>query len=1637
MKSSINKVILLIFLIYIADVRAECDSGDNKCLLNGVCVDPTQFNIRPSSDSQPINCVKKCGDNECYHPSLFKCVATTADILAVEKGLSCICKEETNRKCIDPTAISNFCITPVSGKISNGDGLKCTTTCNDVNKCINSSFICQEPTDQLLSPANGTSCKAVNDLTGSQCYHPVLFVISNLFEGAEQSLSKSCKCINNDANKPQRCVSRSKFRCNVTSFRHLAKDVDGGECVVTCPGSKCFTTAVDGSYKAFVCYDPAINRISSNDGSVCTTTNCKDKNSCFNASYTCVKTGSITILGDGTSCTNTCPSGKCKNTTSNKCITPVNGSFIQDGQNNCLAECPAGTCLHPIRLKCLTVSTIYENVDAKTTKTCICVDKTKCLDPNSDICMTPIDSKISDGDGTLCKPNICTDKTKCLNRHNFTCIKSTSNPVAFKSINNDGRDCYCEDTNKCIDSTNDCVDAGVGKIVEGDGSYCRSSNCINKNKCVSDDYICEDLSLTGPKVSNGDGGSCLTKCTTGKCYDPSTLHCINPKNGLILKEDIGGVCTNNSCDANYCWSPIDFKCIAHTPFNSSSGVECVCPADNCIKIDNTCATIDSTTNPKRLVASSSNKCLDKCPVGMCYHPLNGTCKSITASIFSLTEGGECMCVNKSKCLSRTALSGNYSCINPDSTNIANGDGSLCELDTSGCKDKNKCYNTTGDNQFKCISSSISYVSKNDGKICAAGSDNIDASSICDNASLCLNEINFNCQDPSLVDNMDDNVKQAYCQCDTEYCVHPTSGVCVKPSTLLTTTNIINDTIWNRKCKTLSEGCSGTQCIIPQTNTSNSNYKKCLSTGSGIILDSFTKNCMCEDLNKCFDLDTNACIVPTTNKIADGDGSICKKKCTNSLFCFNPVTFICQNPEDYSFKKVSSGSECICSNSQQCIDTDGTCKSASSIRISDNNGTVCKAKCTNTKKCYNSNYLCIDGQESNIVDDDQGGACKITCSTNTKCYHPHTFICQAPGTGMEATTLGDKCKCTDTDQCIRNNATICSVGAIESGIAYYSNADGYQCRSTCSDLNKCIDNNICITPTTSKYSQGDGGKCVSSCSSNQCLSNNICMTPTSNLLLVAGSNECKSTCQTAQCRHPSKNECLSTATNFVSGNNVDDPCVCSDSDKCIDNNECITPTINKLSNNSNGSLCVSECPENFCIHPTTFKCTQVTADLISDNSFCVCSDKSKCLDGNSCIVGESGKFSFGTGGLCTDNNYDSDNNSSLDSFRCLELTKCVHNYTCITPTNGKVSLNDGLACQSNCSSDECFHPSTFICQNKNFYLMESSTTGGECKCINKKHCIDSSSKWCIASKLGKHVTDATGGLCSATCGVDKCYDEITNICQSGSPSIIVNSDGAVCATSCIDINKCYSPVNFKCITPTGAMNQTPNGGLCKCLDDVTNCLIDSSTCSPRASATCALKSWYEKAWVKSFGTTTVNSITTSYALIESVKMNTTISAPSTHSDITEKLYYVERYAKNTSPETSIELVTSVNGDAQYSKYLIDIYGFSQLRAYVAWDIKVFLYTAQGTELACFTNGSNHLIQYKIRFFRTDSQAISFYNSLGNDVDKIRSYFPSEFRTLEVYQNKISEARVKDTGSKFSSNSVLENVFLRGPSNLSSC
>lgn len=1637
MKSLKNKAILLIFICYFISVRAECDSNDNKCLLNNICVDPTQFNLRPSSNVGPINCVKKCGDSECFHPTLFKCVATTSTILATEIGMSCICKEETPRKCIDPTLSSDFCKASSSGKVSNEDGLQCTTTCNDKNKCINNQFICQSPTDQLIAPANGSTCIAVNDLKSTQCYHPVLFVVSDLFSGVIQSPTKSCKCVN-DSNMPEKCFSRSKFRCNVTSFRHLAKDLDGGECVISCPSSKCFKTENEASLKAFVCYSPAINRISNNDGSVCSTTNCKDKNSCFDANYTCVNTGSITILGDGSSCTNNCPNGTCKNITSNRCIKPIIGSYLLSSQNNCQTQCPANTCLHPISLKCLSISSDYENVDAKTTKTCICVNKTKCLDPDSDNCIAPISSKISDGDGTLCKKNNCTDKTKCINRLTFNCVKSTADPVEFKSINNDGGECFCSNSDKCLDSDSNCVSESSGKIVEGDGSYCRATNCINKNKCVSN-FKCLDLNSTTPRVSNGDGGACLAACATGKCYNPSTLHCIDPKNKFVLKQDNGGACSNNICLANFCWSPNSFQCIDmnSSPFDvASSTSECACPSNNCVKSDNTCDTIDSTTTPKRLSASTTTKCLTKCPNGMCFHPLNGVCKQINSSIYSLTEGGECLCVNKSKCLSRTQLDPNYSCIDPNTTNISNGDGSLCELDTSGCKDKNKCYITTGNNPYKCITTSISFISKNDGKFCSAGGDNIDPNSVCDNADLCLNEVSYNCVNPTLIDNLNDSVKVAYCECDAEYCIHPTSSVCVKPTTLLNSTDLINDTIWRRKCKTLSEGCSGSQCIIPQSKSTSSDFRKCISTGSGIILDSVTKNCFCEDLNKCFDLDTNTCITPTINKISDGDGSICKKKCSNSLFCFNPVTYICQNPDDFSFKKVSSGSECICSNSQQCIDTDGICKSPSSLRISDNNGTICKTKCTNTKKCYNSNYLCIDGQESNIVNDSLGGSCVSSCSTNTQCYHPSTYICQTPGTGMDSTTLGDKCKCTNTDECIRNNTKVCSAGAFESGIAYYSNSDGYQCVNSCSDMNKCIDNNKCITPTTNKYSLGNGSKCETACPSNKCLSNDICVEPSTNLLLVAGSTECKPTCQTAQCRHPSKYECLSTATNFATGNAVDSHCICDPVDKCIDGNICITPEMKKLSNNSNGSLCISECPENFCIHPTTFKCTVVSADLIAENGLCVCSNKFKCIDGTTCIDAISGKFSYGNGGLCTNLNYDSNNDTTPDTFRCLDFTKCVDNFTCITPTTGKISRNDGLACATECLSDDCYHPSTFVCQNKNFYLMES-VSGGECKCVNKKHCINSTSKWCTASQLGKHVVDDTGGLCASSCGVDKCYDEITNTCHSGSPSIIINSDGAVCATSCLDVSKCYSPVNFKCITPTGVMATTSNGGLCKCVDDVTNCLINSLTCEPRTNMNCALKSWYEKTWVKSLGTTTVNSVTTSFILIESIKMNTTISTPANHSEITSKLFYVERSAKNTSPELSIELDSATNGDAQFRKYLIDIYSFSPFKSYVVWDVKVFLYTNQGVELDCYTNNSAHLIQYKIKFFRDDSLSKSFYDFLGNEVDKIRSYHPSEFRTLDTYHNKLSEFRIKDTNSKFASNAQLKEIFLKGPSYMDTC
>lgn len=1015
---------------------SDCKCVDtNNCVSRTAasCIAPDSSNI---SDGDGSYCKYKCTSSDnCWNPYSHKC--TAKEVSGVVKysskssGSSCTCAENKLSTCLNNDA-EYSCIAGSSGKLINKDGGMCTATCNDTSKCFDTDFICRNPDSTHISDADGSSCKASCSDT-SKCYDYYNF---NCISPSKNKYIKVGGGVCNKTCGSGYCFHSKLFKClSLGSEFTTLNGIEGGQCVCV-DNKKCYKEDTETCIDTSDNLANPDNLISNNDGLYCSSTGkCSSNSKCYHPTkLVCYDKSSNNLNSD--------TNGSCKclpADVNTKCIDPDN--IVP----TCITSSSSSTLLPGDGTLCLSVCPL-----------------TKCYGSDF-LCKPGQDGEVANGDGSACTAS-CSDTSMCLNPVSYLCMTTASNN--FSSVS-DGSSCSCSNTSSCVDiSTGECVTAISGKVRDNDAAaqpLCKSNNLCSDsvNYCVHPGtFTCIQASNYGLIISDGQ---CYCSDASSQCLPKNNNTCVAGSASNIL-DGYGGLCLSECSNINQCYHPSTGICLETDTFgfeNTGAGNKCICEDKNkCLSTtENECVSGASG----RIIDGDGGICKTSCSdTSKCYDSSTYICQDAEEGKVSNNNGGVCstLCTNTNQCyhprtfICDTPLSANYlsdtpagsvctctditRCVNPydynciagKSKRINNEDKGIC---TESCNDKTKCYTTSTGTPYTCALALSGSISLNDGGICSTSCD----------SGKCFNASTFICQLPDGTNKL---------ETDKEACVTScAAGKCIDPSLL--------------------------NLCITYDNTS------VLKNGS-------TNLCECSDNTKCyFDKE---CISPESGKLNNQDKGPCITECPSNK-CLHPTMFTCLTPSATLGKDQDGYCKCIGTDAAKCLNTtDSTCIVASTTIANDGNGSVCKATgCSDKTKCYNTsnNNICQSPSLSNLAIS-AGGACSnsSSCPTTTNCYHPGTFICQTTSNNnMVSVSDGGRCVCSSNYNCIDAASTSC----IKAKSGKLNNLDGSLCSSSCSDSDKCFNNEfICIYPNYNNLKNDDNG---SQCSE-LCADDSKCFSP---------------------------------------------------------------------------------------------------------------------------------------------------------------------------------------------------------------------------------------------------------------------------------------------------------------------------------------------------------------------------------------------------------------------------------------------------------------------------------------------------------------------------------------------------------------
>ncbi|XP_062901651.1 uncharacterized protein LOC134345238 [Mobula hypostoma] len=347
--------------------------------------------------------------------------------------------------------------------------------------------------------------------------------------------------------------------------------------------------------------------------------------------------------------------------------------------------------------------------------------------------------------------------------------------------------------------------------------------------------------------------------------------------------------------------------------------------------------------------------------------------------------------------------------------------------------------------------------------------------------------------------------------------------------------------------------------------------------------------------------------------------------------------------------------------------------------------------------------------------------------------------------------------------------------------------------TCTDVNECLDSNIC--------SWKNNSYCVNTKGYYNC----TCLTG------YAGHN-CTDIDECAQ----GQNNCvLNSKCNNTEGSYV---CNCNsgyEGPNCTDINECTR----FLDNCDNNAKCQNT--------PGSFKCSCVSG-LKGNGTFC--EDIDECTNQtDNCSAGERCENSFRSYICICSAGYKRVNSTCEDIDECQDMASC--------PENGQECVNT---------------EGSFTCECRSGFQNINETCKDINECLNAEANNCSKSQGLCANLEGSYHCQCIAGYTGNgfTCSdIDECLDG--NICSMKSNSYCVNTDGSFNCTclsgyegpTCTDVNECLDSNicswknNSYCVNTKGYYN-------CTCLTgyaghnctDIDECL-DSNTCSMKNNSYC--------------------------------------------------------------------------------------------------------------------------------------------------------------------------------------------------------
>lgn len=1071
-----------------ANTACKCANA-NSCLDYGknlddiisevttACIDPVSNKI---GDGDGTTCKFKCSDStKCWQPSDFKCVSKSTTFVTKTDGGQCFCVDSS--KCLDDT--NNTCITPVTGKVNDGDGGKCGSNCSDKTKCYDStSFQCIKPNETNASDGNGGECFNPNsddcEPNTDLCVDPDKYYCRVPPKGRYIQTGKSFCVLKCDSTY---CSHKAMRKClPKSSVFNTVDAIIGGECECTTK-SNCYKTDEED------CTVPTeVNElISNNDGLTCVTGRCSSTSKCFHpvmrTCHTPPSTGATFKIADDGSCIclaadkcidpaaldgNGLPScispidgkafsntGKCVTLCDNVdecihrstyiCIKGAIGQNVDGTKGECVSDCEGERCRNPVKHSCVATSddiarTTADGVDDDT-NICVCVGQTKCFDSVTGECVDSANNKVVDSTkqyNPSCRPtNTCTDANYCVHPILFACINMANTGL----IKSDGM-CICSNLEKCINPDQSiadldnvtesiCVSGSPTRIIDGQGSLCLSKCKTGSKTCfIPTTGTCMDTEANGFEPSGGHSCKCADH---SKCLEGST--CISTSSGKI-GDGKGGVCTTTCNNTYQCID--NFKCRNPTEGKVSWG--------------------------------NGTACQTLCDTNKCHHPKDYLCVDYT-NLTNKADGistFQCKCAN-GYCLDPFSLK----CVAGSRTKIDNQDGYMC---TSKCSDLNKCYKDTN---FLCISPITGFYSNSDGGKCVTTC----SDDKCYNSSkFCITPTESNrlqtaggecnstencgvdtCIDPSETTKCYTVVAgfakvNNYCDCtDTNKCFY--KGACI--SSYKTEGLYMSPTV--PEC---TNSCPEAECLHPV-------LFQCITPTVGLLdKDPLTGHCKCLTRANCLNPVDFTCIAGTTGKISDNDGTYCKTECSlktkcyqtsgggtlytctaitssnvalaaggecsttgstcsTNTYCVHPASNVCQESgKDGVLAVTGQGSKCTCVDKFSCLDSTSTkCIKGIAGKIVDPDSTdTCRTSCSNTSKCYDENFICINPNYYNVINDSTGGACTEFCNDDTKCFSPIDYTCtellpSGITTNFKLNALGIECECNNsTTHCYTAN-----------------------------------------------------------------------------------------------------------------------------------------------------------------------------------------------------------------------------------------------------------------------------------------------------------------------------------------------------------------------------------------------------------------------------------------------------------------------------------------------------------------------------------------------------------------------------------------------------------------------------------------